>query len=97
MAEKPPAEWNEWKQRDQQFVEGCFEAQLKEALIASKIDFEAQKGTSKTEKPLEKEVPKKMKSGNNKKGSTTMSLDQFKQGPQVINLFKLFGLKHFTL
>lgn len=81
-----PSNFKEWKQKDQEFVDDDFEAQLKEAIMASKVDFEANIGEV-TKLPEQEDVnnkpSNKKKAGNNKnKGTTTMSLDQFKQGPQ---------------
>ncbi|KZS15612.1 Uncharacterized protein APZ42_018811 [Daphnia magna] len=39
-----PSNFKEWKQKDQEFVDDDFEAQLKEAIMASKVDFEANIG-----------------------------------------------------
>lgn len=91
MANKVPANWGDWKEKDQKFVDGDFEAQLKEAIMASKVDFESSNGdvTKPSEKEdVNKKSSSKKKTGNNKnKGTTTMSLDQFKQGPQVEFIF----------
>lgn len=80
MAAVAPVDMSEWKQRDKNFVEGSFEEQLKEALLASKMEFEENKKQSKVVEPTPKPPTKK---AGNKKGTTTMSLDQFNQGPQV--------------
>ena len=83
-----PGNWNEWKQRDQEFVQTDFEAQLQEAIIASKVDFETnKKDVSKVPENASNNMPSNKKKGGNSKskGTTTMSLDQFKQGPQVQN------------
>jgi DnaJ-class molecular chaperone len=84
-----PGNWNEWKQRDQEFVQTDFEAQLQEAIMASKVDFEAnKKDVLKLPENTVNKPSNKKKGGNSKtKGTTTMSLDQFKQGPQVLNIF----------
>ena len=85
MVSEVPGNWNEWKQRDQEFVQTDFEAQLQEAIMASKVDFEAnKKDVSKLPENSVNKPSSKKKGGNSKnKGTTTMSLDQFKQGPQV--------------
>jgi len=71
----------EWQKRDKNFVDGAFENELKEAILASKIEFEENStsadvnGVAQNETETNAAVSKK-KSGN-KKGTTTMSLDQF--------------------
>jgi len=72
----------DWQKRDKEFVEGMFENELKEALLASKIEYEAnqeQKDLNRNESENNTQLLKK-KSGN-KKGMTTMSLDQFNHAP----------------
>ena len=88
-AAEVPGNWTEWKQRDQEFVQADYEVQLQEALMASKVDFETKKkDVSKVPDNTVNISSNKKKGGNSKnKGTTTMSLDQFKQGPQVQNIF----------
>lgn len=76
-------------------MEDSYERQLEEALLASKLEYEEQKkaGTADQGKTLittkePQSATHKKKTGNNKKGTTTMSLDEFNQGPQVDMLHK---------
>ena len=70
----------EWGKRDEEFVNESYQQQLEEALLASKIDFEANKGLYEMRLKEKEELTKKAKIGmkKNKKG-TTMTLDQFNQ------------------
>ena len=69
-----------WEKRDEEFVNESYQQQLEEALLASKIDFEANKGLYEIRQREKEELTKKAKIGSkkNKKG-TTMTLDQFNQ------------------
>lgn len=79
----------EWQQRDQEFVEDDFEAQLQQALMASKVEYQKKKemyGAYQLEKESVADSKDVVSSKNNKKakkGTTTMSLDEFNQVPLV--------------
>lgn len=64
-------QWEEWKQKDDEFVNGNFEQDLQSAILLSKLEYESKKDTVKRS---EKENEKK---GDKKKKTKTMSLDQF--------------------
>lgn len=70
--------------RDEELVEADYERQLAEALLASKMELQKEKTliTSQEKVNGEAEVSKEKKQGK-KKGTTTMSLDQFNLPPQV--------------
>lgn len=68
----------DWQKRDKDLVEGMFENELKEALLASKIEYEAnQESKDMNENATENSIPLPKKKTGNKKGLTTMSLDEF--------------------
>ena len=81
----------DWKKRDKEFIEGTFENELKEALLASKVEFEEnQELKDLNTNESENEIPLSKKKTGNKKGTTTMSLDQFNHvSPEVLMLFIL--------
>lgn len=65
-------QWEEWKEKDDQLVCGHYEKDLQNALLASKLDYEEKKDVySKNQDDNGKKTDKK------KKGTKTMSLDQF--------------------
>lgn len=68
-----------------------FENELKEALLASKIEYEAnQESKDMNENATENSIPLPKKKTGNKKGLTTMSLDEFNHLlPEVLMLFLL--------
>ncbi len=75
----------EWKNRDEELVEADYERQLAEALLASKMELQKEKTLVTSQDKMingEAEVSKEKKQGK-KKGTTTMSLDQFNLPPQV--------------
>ncbi|XP_059055633.1 G kinase-anchoring protein 1-like isoform X2 [Achroia grisella] len=79
----PSAEqWEQWKQKDEELVDGNFETELEQAIILSKLDYEAKKDGYKQIKK-EAEVKKKVGENNDRAGSkklrkkNVMSLDQF--------------------
>ena len=74
----------EWQKRDQNFVEGAFENELKEAILASKIEYEENKELYEAiKKETEVGSIQTKKKNFNKKGLTTMTLDQFNVLPSV--------------
>lgn len=77
---KLPADWNAWKKRDEEFVDDRFEAELREALMASKAEYQENKASKPVNDPVNQK-PTKTKPSN-KKG-TTMSLDQFNLAQNV--------------
>ncbi|XP_013183668.1 G kinase-anchoring protein 1 [Amyelois transitella] len=75
-------QWETWKQKDEQLVDGNFESELQQAILLSKLDFEEKKDVYKQSKK-EAELEKKSSEQNTKAGSkkqkkkNVMSLDQF--------------------
>ncbi|XP_068622654.1 G kinase-anchoring protein 1-like isoform X1 [Battus philenor] len=72
-------QWEQWKQKDEQLVDGNFETELQQAILLSKLDYEEKKDVYKQikkEADLEKKTENRT---NNKKlkKKTVMSLDQF--------------------
>lgn len=66
-------QWEQWKVKDSEFVEGNYEQDLQNALLLSKLDYEEKKVVNKQNK---KETEEKKDNGKKKK-SKAMSLDQF--------------------
>lgn len=60
--------WEEWQKKDDEFVNDVFEEQMQNAIMQSKLEFEQQKKTVKSES--------EQNQGKKKKGKT-MSWDQF--------------------
>ena len=77
----------EWQQRDANLIEEDFEAQLQQALIASKVEYQKKKELYQAHQletaQLEQETTSSNANKKSKKGTTTMSLDQFNQVPLV--------------
>ncbi|CAH2049365.1 unnamed protein product, partial [Iphiclides podalirius] len=75
-------QWEQWKQKDEQLVDGSFETELQQAILLSKLDYEEKKDVYKH---LKKEADAENKTNrpetrtNNKKQKkkTVMSLEQF--------------------
>ncbi|KAK9739768.1 hypothetical protein QE152_g8765 [Popillia japonica] len=63
-------QWEEWKQKDDEFVNGNFEQDLQSAILLSKLEYESKKDTVK-------KVDKDDKKNDKKKKTKTMSLDEF--------------------
>ncbi|XP_034833167.1 G kinase-anchoring protein 1-like isoform X1 [Maniola hyperantus] len=74
-------QWEMWKQKDEEIVDGNFENQLQEAILLSKLDFEEKKDVYKAmkkEAEFEKKLEEQSRSGNKKqKKKNVMSLEQF--------------------
>lgn len=71
-------EWEEWKDRDTDFVEENFEEELKKAILQSKLDVEENKVVETTENNDTEESPVKIKkSGKKKEREKTLSLGEF--------------------
>ncbi|XP_053611878.1 G kinase-anchoring protein 1-like isoform X2 [Plodia interpunctella] len=75
-------QWETWKQKDEELVDGHFELELQQAILLSKLDYEEKKDVYKQMKK-EAEIEKKAivqtsKAGSKKqKKKNVMSLDQF--------------------
>jgi len=84
-----PAPTEEWQQRYADLIEEDYEAQLQQSLLASKIEYQKKKEDQahqlleKESTQLEHEAISSNASKKSKKGTTTMSLDQFNQVPLV--------------
>ena len=85
-----PAPTEEWQQRYADLIEEDYEAQLQQSLLASKIEYQKKKELHQAHQFLEREstqLEHEAISSNankkSKKGTTTMSLDQFNQVPLV--------------
>ncbi|KAJ8718468.1 hypothetical protein PYW08_002705 [Mythimna loreyi] len=75
-------QWEQWKQKDEEMVDGNFETELQQAILLSKLDFEEKKDIykqSKKDSEIEKKViEQSAKAGSKKqKKKNVMSLDQF--------------------
>ncbi|XP_042907051.1 G kinase-anchoring protein 1 isoform X1 [Parasteatoda tepidariorum] len=72
-------QWEEWKQKDSEFVSETYEQDLQEALLLSKIDYEEKKDVYDAiqRESENKNSNKKKKKNNQKKEKGTMSLDEF--------------------
>ncbi|KAL0870539.1 hypothetical protein ABMA27_005511 [Loxostege sticticalis] len=75
-------QWETWKQKDEELVDGNFESELQQAILLSKLDYEEKKDVYKQIKK-EADIEKKLneqssRTGNKKqKKKNVMSLDQF--------------------
>ncbi|XP_047532648.1 G kinase-anchoring protein 1-like isoform X2 [Vanessa atalanta] len=76
-------QWEMWKQKDEEIVDGNFETQLQEAILLSKLDYEEKKDVYKQfkkEADLEKKSEDQSRPGNRKqKKKNVMSLEQFNE------------------
>jgi len=72
-------EWEEWKDRDNDFVEENFEEELKKAILQSKLDVEENKVIETTENHVDTEESsvKIKKSSKKKEREKTISLGEF--------------------
>lgn len=66
-------QWEEWKEKDNELVNGNFEEDLQNAILLSKLDYEEKK---EMYKQLEKDAKKENQTGKKKKNKA-MSLNQF--------------------
>ncbi|XP_013169853.1 PREDICTED: G kinase-anchoring protein 1-like [Papilio xuthus] len=75
-----PEQWEQWKEKDVELVDGNFETELQQAILLSKLDYEEKKDVYKQLKK-DAQMEKKTESirVNNKKmkKKNVMSLDQF--------------------
>ncbi|XP_028167465.1 G kinase-anchoring protein 1-like isoform X2 [Ostrinia furnacalis] len=75
-------QWETWKQKDEELVDGNFESELQQAILLSKLDYEEKKDVYKQTKK-EAENEKKLSEQNSRtttkkqKKKNVMSLDQF--------------------
>ncbi|KAI5643861.1 G kinase-anchoring protein 1-like isoform X2 [Phthorimaea operculella] len=74
-------QWEQWKQKDEQLVDGHYEDELQQAILLSKLDYEEKKDVYKAMKK-EAEQEKKQsdlaaKNNKKQKKKNVMSLDQF--------------------
>ncbi|XP_050349716.1 G kinase-anchoring protein 1-like [Nymphalis io] len=76
-------QWEMWKQKDEEIVDGNFETQLQEAILLSKLDYEEKKDVYKQfkkEADLVKKLEDQSRPGNRKqKKKNVMSLEQFNE------------------
>ncbi|KAM3965512.1 G kinase-anchoring protein 1 [Aphomia sociella] len=75
-------QWELWKQKDEELVDGNYESELQQAILLSKLDYEEKKDVykqMKKEAELEKKTGEQnIKAGTKKqKKKNVMSLDQF--------------------
>ncbi|KAJ8714546.1 hypothetical protein PYW07_002771 [Mythimna separata] len=75
-------QWEQWKQKDEEMVDGNFENELQQAILLSKLDFEEKKDVYKQIKKdsdtERKVIEQNAKSASKKqKKKNVMSLDQF--------------------
>lgn len=71
------AQWEEWKKKDEQYVDDNYEGQLQEALLQSKLDFEQNKDYyDQMKKQIELEK-KQAAAGGRKKKNKAMTLEEF--------------------
>lgn len=71
------AQWEEWKKKDEQYVDTNYEGELQEAILQSKLEFEQNKDLYERIQK-EAEMEKKLSTlGGKKKKSKVMSLEQF--------------------
>ncbi|XP_041980750.1 G kinase-anchoring protein 1-like isoform X2 [Aricia agestis] len=79
-AEPTKEQWEEWKQKDEEIVDGNFESELQEAILLSKLDYEEKKdvyNALKKEAESEKKVESTRKENKKNKKKNVMSLEQF--------------------
>lgn len=74
-------QWEEWKKIDSELINENFEQDMQDALLQSKLDYEAVKKSS-TAKTSSKTLLVSSVNVNKKKKTKTMSLDQFLEGPE---------------
>ncbi|KAK6631575.1 hypothetical protein RUM44_006104 [Polyplax serrata] len=67
-------QWEEWKERDDQFVQGNFEEELSKAILLSKLDYEKKK---EYESVIPARPEKPVNDKKKKKSQKVMSLDEF--------------------
>ncbi|CAH0724921.1 unnamed protein product, partial [Brenthis ino] len=83
LVEATTEQWEMWKQKDEEIVDGNFETQLQEAILLSKLDYEEKKDVYKELKKaaeLEKKLDEQARPGNKKqKKKNVMSLEQFNE------------------
>ncbi|KAG6444955.1 hypothetical protein O3G_MSEX003624 [Manduca sexta] len=74
-------QWEMWKQKDEELVDGNFECELQQAILLSKLDYEEKKDVYKQlkkEADTEKKMSENTRTNNKKqKKKNVMSLEQF--------------------
>ncbi|CAG4944122.1 unnamed protein product [Parnassius apollo] len=73
-------QWEQWKQKDEELVDGNFETELQQAILLSKLDFEEKKDVYKQlkkEADIEKKSEQSKASNKKLKKKNIMSLEQF--------------------
>nr|XP_022911424.1 G kinase-anchoring protein 1-like [Onthophagus taurus] len=75
----PQKQWEEWKQKDSEFVNGSYQKDLENAILLSKLDYEEKKTLYEAAAVIT-EPNKKME--KKKKGTKTISLDKFLVEPE---------------
>lgn len=63
-------QWEEWQQRDNEFMTGCFEQELRNAIFMSKLEYEEEVKQQIKSNHSEKKIDKKKK-------NKAISLDEF--------------------
>ncbi|XP_054288664.1 G kinase-anchoring protein 1-like [Macrosteles quadrilineatus] len=78
---KPEDQWQQWKEKDAQFVDCHYENELQQAILQSKLDYEENKEHYDQMKKAAEEEKKATGSKKNKKSNKAqpMSLSQFNQ------------------
>ncbi|XP_038625907.1 G kinase-anchoring protein 1 isoform X2 [Tachyglossus aculeatus] len=91
--------WNEWRQRDEQFTSEMFEADLEKALLLSKLDYEEHKkeyknveNASLLPKGVNKKEKKKSHQGKDK--PLKVSLKDFQSEANIDHLSKKSEVKY---
>lgn len=74
---EPSNQWEQWKQKDSELVDGNYEQDLHTAILESKLDYEEKKNIYKQNKNEAEQQHKVPENGKKKKNKTTMSLGQF--------------------
>ncbi|CAB3244608.1 unnamed protein product [Arctia plantaginis] len=90
-------QWEIWKQKDEELIDGNFETELQQAILLSKLDFEEKKIVHKhpkKEADVEKKGQEQNARANSKKQKkkNVMSLDQFNE---LVNNGEDIKLNHF--
>lgn len=74
-------QWEQWKQKDEQLVDGNFEEELQQAILLSKLDYEEKKDVYQQIKKEAENTKKKEEAARTsikkQKKKNVMSLDQF--------------------
>lgn len=68
-------QWEQWKAKDNEYVDGSYEQDLQNAILLSKLDYEEKKNIYKQNK--KEATAEKKDNGGKKKKNKSMSLEQF--------------------